>query len=61
MVRPICQIVIRTTVPTSWEPNTVDVGESTVIVAKLGLGGFFCFQTEHQGLCFCNGIGWANC
>lgn len=47
MLRPVCQIVIRTTVPASWEPNTVDVSESTVIVAKLGLGGFFCFQMEH--------------
>lgn len=47
MLRPVCQIVIRTTVPASWEPNTVDVSESTVIVAKLGLGVFFCFQMEH--------------
>lgn len=51
MLRAIHQIATKTSVPTSWEPNSVHLGESTFTVAKLGLGlGFFVlvfFQLEY--------------
>lgn len=56
MLRPICQIAIRTIVPTSWEPNTVDLGESTITVAKLGLGVFSVFRQSIEDFVFTTGL-----
>lgn len=55
MLRVICQSATKTSVTISWEPNTVDLGESNIAVAKLGLV-FFSFQQEYRGLC--STMGW---
>lgn len=56
MLRAICQIAIQTSVPTSWEPYTVDLGESTITVAKLGLAIFFVFRWSIEDFLFTVGL-----